>query len=155
MRGLKIGKHKWVLYHERVERVHGINSTLKDGRHIIMVDIDRQSYDSIAAEMEDWMIVYNARRADLVSTGKPYGWHVYIWKAVDFKESLKCMLDFSRVDMQHVRWTIKRGHATLRTGPKRGRKVTKVLTLRQSGIGGPTHKDLKTWVEYETANVGD
>lgn len=155
MRGLKIGKHKWVLYHEKVERVHGVNSTLKDGRHIIMVDIDRQSYDSIAEEMQGFMQLYDAARADLVSTGKPYGWHVYIWKAVPFKESVQCMLDFSHVDMQHVRWTIKRGHATLRTGPKRGRKVKHVLTLHNPGMKGPTHKDLKTWVEYETANVGD
>ena len=91
-----------------------------------------------------------------MSTGKPGGFHVYLWGSMTFTESLRAMLEFPTVDLQHVRWTMKRGHATLRIKGKSGRKITKVETLYNPAYEERFMHDLKGYVRYQTGvNDGD
>ena len=155
MIGFNVFNRRIVLYCRRVERVAGLNSTLKDGKHIGMVDIDRDSLENVIKETEHVMSKYRVGRADIMSTGKPGGYHVYLWGRLSFKESLQAMLEFTRVDLQHVRWTIKRGHATLRLSAKSGRKITKVETLHNDAYEETFMHDLKSWVKYQTGGLDD
>ena len=97
MIGFNLFNRRIVLYCRKVERVAGLNSTLKDGLHIGMVDIDRDSVENLLNETEHVMSKYRVGRADIMSTGKPGGYHVYLWGRLTFQESLRAMLEFTRV----------------------------------------------------------
>ena len=141
---------RFVVYFRKVQEVKGLNSELKDGYHIGMVDIDGDDLPYVIEETKRVMWQYRVGRADIMSTGKPGGFHVYLWGRFTFQESLRLMLEYPTADLQHIRWTIKRGHATLRLTPKEGRKITKLETLYNDAYEETQMTDLKSWVKYQT-----
>ena len=155
MIGFNVFNRRIVLYCRKVEQIKGLNSTLKDGSHIGMVDIDGDELPYVIEETKRVMWQYRIGRADIMSTGKPGGFHVYLWGRLTFQESLRAMLEYPTVDLQHIRWTIKRGHATLRLSAKSGRKITKVETLHNDAYEETFMHDLKSWVKYQTGGLDD
>lgn len=141
---------RFVVYFRKVQEIKGLNSECKDGSHIVMVDIDDEPLQGVQVDCYKVMAEHMIQHAEIMSTGKPNGWHVYLWKGFTFRESLQIMLEFEHCDLNHVRWTIKRGHATLRLTDKQGRKIRKVKTLHSPGTRDMTLKDLKSWVKYQT-----
>ena len=141
---------RFVLYFRKVIVVKGLNSECKDGTHIGMVDIDNDDIQYLREELKRVMFTYGVPRADIMSTGKPGGYHVYLWKGFTFRESLRVMLEFPTCDLAHVRWTIKRGHATLRLTDKKGRRIKILETLHRGGNDERQLYDLKSWVKYQT-----
>ena len=146
---------RFVVYFRKVQEIKGLNSECKDGTHIVMVDIDDDTYSSVQEDVRTVMERHHIPRADIMSTGKPGGFHVYLWKGFKFRETLNIMMEFPTLDLNHLRWTIKRGHATLRLTDKQGRKVRKETTLCGLGLGERYLTDLKSWVKYQTGVFAD
>lgn len=146
---------RFVVYFRKVQEIKGLNSECKDGTHIGMVDIDDDDIVYLREELKRVMFVYGIPRADIMSTGKPGGFHLYLWKGFTFRESLKVMMEFSTCDLAHIRWTIKRGHATLRLTDKGGRKIKKIETIYRGGDGERQLWDLKSWVRYQSGVWAD
>lgn len=146
---------RFVLYFRKTVEVKGLNSECKDGSHIVMVDIDQAPLQHVKVDCYKVMAEHQIQTADIMTTGKPGGWHVYLWKGFTFRESLQVMLQFADCDLNHVRWTIKRGHATLRLTDKQGRRVRRMETLHSPGTRDKHLHDLKSWVKYQTGVFDD
>lgn len=142
-------------YVRRVQKVSGLNSTLRDGKHAIFLDCDSCSERQLRAELAVWLERWNLPRADYHSTGRPDGWHVYVWCRLDIQTAIRYACDFPFCDAAHLVWSFRRRHFTLRISEKAGRSVD-----WQGYVDGPARRessidDFCSYVRYQTALHGE
>lgn len=125
----------------RVGQVTGVNSTLKDGSHIIMWEFD----DSDWSKVKRWLWAsqaFHSLPTIYVSRSHPGGgFHAYCFKSVSWIESIAIVAKTQGVDPGYISMCCQRGHWTLR--------------LTDKGQGAPEHFiDLASW-HPETASKED
>ena len=148
-----LGKYRVVLYVRRVQRVIGINSNLKDGFHVPMLDIEGLSGREVVNEARRIMDLHSLGPCDIFSTGKSDHWHVYYMSRVPFRTLLRVMLDFRGSDPNHATWSSKRGHATLRFSEKTGRKISLYATLHSSVAQTFHPSEFDSFTDYQTGGL--
>ena len=138
-------------YARKVERVKGVNSNLAHGGHMPMLDIEGTSLRQVIAETRRIQDMYNLGPAQIFESGRPDHWHVYYLTVCTWKRCIQLACQFEGVDPNHLVWSLKRKHFTLRFSTKGGRPIAPVALVE--GAAGPTAfpEMLRSFVEYETA----
>lgn len=145
----RIGSWRITLSVGRVTDVKGINSELKDGRHIIMWEFDETDWQLVKRSL---MYVQTDRRLPTIYISRSHpggGYHAYCLVAVPWIQSVHIVSGTPLVDPGYINMCAIRGHWTLR--------------LTDKGMGAPefweelpslrretaSTLDLKSYVKYE------
>ena len=144
---------RFAVYARRVEKVKGVNSTLDNGYHMPMLDVEGLSLREVENEAARIVDMYNLGPAHIFNTGRPDSWHVYILTRCKFGMAMRIACEFRGVDPNHLVWSLKRGHFTLRFSGKRGRRIEWISVVPGRRPGNCEPSDLDSFVLYETASV--
>lgn len=151
-RNFKLFGHRIVVYNRKVQKVNGVNSNLKDGNHIIMLDFDEATLKQTRIEIIRLQKLYRLGTASIVSTGRPLSYHVYIWNRCTWRQAIQIAASCRYMDLKHLEFSLRRGHFTLRISEKNSR-VIKVIEEVVSPYNVTTSfAELESFVIYETAN---
>jgi hypothetical protein len=115
----------------KTQRLEGVSSLQRDGKHIVMFDLENCSLAQTEETLRDVQRKYHLSDIFIVSdTEKSY--RAWCYSKVDFVTFLKILLDVEFLDWNFFYWTVKRGKATLRTSAKKGREPQSVVSILKS-----------------------
>ena len=149
----KIFNYRVMIYARRVYGTAGINSNLKDGLHVPMFDLDKINIRELETEALRIGELYRLGDAVILSTGRQDSYHLYFMNRLPFRKCLEIGVTCAAVDLKHIQFSIKRGHFTLRSMPKKGRTPYLVSIIRSKNPSDFSPKDFTSFVLYETANA--
>jgi len=133
-----------------VIKVIGVNSTLKDGSHILMWDFDYTDLEDIKQALRKVQTRYFLSDIHIFQTAPIDGYHAYCFTAVDWRRAIEILAATDGVDMKYLKWSVYRGRFTLRVSEKFGRYDFAVATLDGYQLPDCDRDDLRSWVLYET-----
>lgn len=144
-RGYKIG-----FSIAKIERVVGVNSTLKDGNHLLMWDFDDTTLETVTQSLLKVQLKYELPRVYILETKEATNYIAYCFTRLPFLTVVSIIADTEGVDYQYFRFGVYREKFTLRVSAKgRGKpRLVRILpgaVANQAGI-----EDFATWVSYET-----
>jgi len=147
---LRIGSYKMSFSIAKVERVEGVNSTLRDGNHILMWDFDDTTFEKVRDTLLAVQLKYELPRVYILETKEATNYIAYCFARVSFTKAISIVADTEGVDFQYFKFGVYREKFTLRVSAKaRGRpRLVCILPgciANQAGLD-----DLATWVSYET-----
>lgn len=148
----KIFNRRIVFYNRKVTHVVGVNSLLKDGRHVPLIDCDEITLDELKVEVQRLLSQFHLTHASIVSTGRPNSYHVYLWHAVTFRKAIEIVAACRYTDLKHLHFSIRRGYFTLRISKKMNRDVKLVHWFPENDSPSIAYKDLCKFSYYETAS---
>lgn len=138
------------LHARRYTFVTGVDSTLQDGRHILMWDYDdvpmNTAYDDLLVmqAVNSLPTIYILRSS--------FGDHfiAYCFASFTFRDAMKVLLQSPFVDWEYIRMAMMRGHFTLRMTPKHLVEPLLVGRLVSSIKPDVKPSDLHDFPTYET-----
>ncbi|KKM68435.1 hypothetical protein LCGC14_1460890 [marine sediment metagenome] len=135
----------------KIIKVMGVNSEYQPGQHVLMWDFDGESLETVVEELSWAQKRYNLPPVHIFS-GRPGGesFHAYCFKLVGMREMLRVLAETPSVDYGFLKWTVFRGHATLRIGPKDTHIPFQIMVLPSAVAPDIEPKALASFVEYET-----
>ena len=142
---------RFALYWRKVEKVKGVNSNLSHGGHLPMLDVEGISLRQVENEARRIQIKYALGPAQIFSTGRPDHFHVYYLTNCTWGRCMQLACDFEGVDANHLVWSLKRKHFTLRFSTKSGRPIEPVAYLDSQWPQTASPEMLHSFTEYETA----
>lgn len=115
----------------KTQRLEGVSSLQKDGKHIVMFDLENCSLEQAEKTLRRVQRKYHLSDIFIVSDVEK-SYRAWCYSKVDFVTFLKILLDVKFLDWNFFYWTVKRGKATLRTSAKRGRGCQRVVSVLTS-----------------------
>jgi len=145
---LKLGKWKIVLTIAPVTQIVGVNSTLPDGKHILMWDFDDTEYKYVYASLFIVQSKYKLPNIYILNTGKPNNHIAYCFYRCDWREAIQIIASTKSVCLKFFKWSVYRGYFTLRVGPKylRMPKLVGMLISETPPTASPL--ELHNFVKY-------
>ncbi len=148
----KLFNRRIAIYSRRVQSILGVNSNLKDGNHIIMLDCDDVYLADLKEELRRLQIRYRLPSGRIASTGRFNSWHVYYWVRLPFREALTVAVDCKYCDWKYIYFSTLRKHFTLRVSDKAMRKIVPVDIVHSYIDDTSNPDDIASAVKYETAS---
>lgn len=148
----KLFKLRFVFYIRRVTTVNGVNSNLKDGNHIPMLDFDGATLKETRMEVYRLQKQYKLGKASICSTGRPKSYHVYFWNVCTWQQAVQIVASSRLGDLKHLQFSLRRGHFTLRISDKKSRKIECIEEINYNNYQTCSHEDLISFVTYETGS---
>jgi hypothetical protein len=111
------------------QRVKGICSQLRNGKHIILWDFDNVPEEDVKAELQRIQKKFKLPKIYLVNTGRDNYWHAYCFKQVDWSLLLYILSETRFVDSVYFGVGVLRHYFTLRITPKKGRDFKPAIIL--------------------------
>ncbi len=133
-----------------VTSVYGVNSTLPDGKHILMWDFDDTNIDKVATSLSKVQSVYNLSNIYILETKKDKNYIAYCFKSVSWRKVVEIIAFTKGVDKNFFKYGVYREKFTLRVTPKSGRKPKLIYTLKTNVEETAHIKQLGSWVKYQT-----
>jgi hypothetical protein len=96
------------------QRLEGVTSLQKDGKHIVMFDLEKCTLQQAEKTLRKVQKKYHLSDIFIVSDVE-LSYRAWCYSRVDFVTFLKILLDVDFLDWNFFYWTVKRGKATLRT----------------------------------------
>lgn len=131
-------------------RVLGVNSTLADGRNMVLWDFDDVSLEKIVTELQHVQYYHALPDIHILATGVTGYYHAYCFASRQFTEVSQILLETPSVDKVFKAFGIMRGYYTLRISKKRGREFVKVMTLPSIHDVECKAEDVATFSKYTT-----
>lgn len=147
----KLFGHRIVFYSRKVIPILGINSTLRNGKHMPMIETDYcniRELETIARNMQD---EYKLGDAYILNTGRDDSYHLIFFSGLSWRDCVKVCTSCPRIDMKHLYFSLQRVHFTLRLSKKAGRKLDVVSIIKSQYSNTCSPLDLQSYVIYETA----
>jgi hypothetical protein len=113
------------------QTLEGITSLQKDGKHIVMFDLENCSLEQAKETLRIVQRKYGLSDIFIVSD-KDRSFRAWCYSKVDFKTYLKILLDVDYLDYNFFYWTVQKSKATLRTNNKKNRQPQKIVSVLQS-----------------------
>lgn len=129
--------------------LEGVTSLLKNGKHIIMFDLEGCSLEEAKETLMKVQISYNLSDIFIVSD-KERSYRAWCFKPVDLKTYLKILLDTDYVDWNFFYYTVKRKKATLRLSSKKNRPKQDVVFVLKSYSVSTIPERIPEKVVYDT-----
>lgn len=145
----RIGRIKWSFRAGRITRVTGINSNLKDGRHIIMWEFDGDDHEAVYLALCAAADRYELPPISIVRSHPDGGFHAYCFYACDWLEAIHIVSGTPGVDPGYVSMCAMRGHWTLRLSDKGQGPPMYCCTIRTRRKPTADRSDLCSIVNYE------
>jgi hypothetical protein len=151
---LTIGSWRFTFSMAPITNIIGVDSTLEDGKHIIMMDFDATKLEDVINEMLKIQAIYNLPTIYIAETSKGTGFHAWCFKKVSWRKLIEILAMVKGLDWNYFKYGIYRGHFTLRVSTKCGRQIKHVTKLPSPTPEDVTTHDLRNWVKYETLADG-
>jgi len=143
----KFNRTLFVMYSD-TQTLEGATSLLKNGKHIVMWDLEDCSLDEAKETLRNVQKKYNLADIYIVSDAER-SYRAWCYSFVDFKTLLHILLDTDHLDYIFFYYTVKRRKATLRTNNKKGRVKQKIVCVLWS-YPMPIIKTNIERVDYDT-----
>lgn len=140
-----------VFYWRRVIPIIGVNSTLKDSKHVPMLEYDGMNFRELLTEVRELQSKYRLGSCTIASTGRADSWHVYFMTRLSWRDCIKLYASTELSDLKHLYFSMKRNHFTLRLTPKGKRKIELMDIIESQYKDDVRLEELKSFVLYETA----
>ena len=147
---LRIGNWKFTFTFAQVTDVVGVNSTLPDGKHILMWDFDDMKLEDVIDELEFMKSLYALPKIYILNSGKPNHYIAYCFKRLEWRDAFGIVASTKGVDWNFIKYAAVRGHFTLRVSSKNGKKPKLVHIIDGVTSEDANVKELRSWVQYET-----
>lgn len=146
----KVGDIRVTFTIARTAKVIGVNSSLGDGRHILMWDFDNVPLSDVAEALGKVQARYLLSDIYILETKANTNFLAYCFTALEWRRVVEIVTQTQYVCWSFVKMAIVRDHLTLRVTAKQGRQPKLVLKL--AGYEQPDCEpiDLRSWVRYET-----
>jgi len=147
---VKIGHWRFTFTFFMATRTRGVNSTLPDGKHILMWDFDDvpdYDVDDALRFVQNWL---RLPPIYVLWSGKGNHFIAYCFKRCTWEYAIAIIALTPHVDYNFFRFGVLRKHWTLRIDKKEGRKP-KLLYVIPSKVPEDAYIDeMESFVEYET-----
>jgi len=132
----------------RYHTLEGMNSRAENGRHFVFIDCDETPLKAVVHSLTEIQKMYDLGEIHITADDKLNSYRVWCFKQVDFRTLMRIITWFPYTDVNYIRWTARKGYATLRLSAKPGRAPQEVVHT----IPGRTNKlpDEVQMVVYET-----
>jgi len=147
---LRIGNWKFTFTFAQVTDVVGVNSTLPDGKHILMWDFDDMELKKVVNELQLVQVQNFLPKIYILNSGKPNHYIAYCFKKLEWREAFGIVASTKGVDWNFIKYAAVRGHFTLRVSPKNGKKPRLVCIIPSPAKEDASIRELRSWVKYET-----
>lgn len=134
----------------KVTKVIGVNSSLSDGKHIIMWDFDDTTLEEVKRQLTWVQSVFCLPEIRVVNTKPGVNFIAYCFKRCDWLEALKVVIYTSGVDKNFIKYSAYREHFTLRVTPKKVFPPQFAAIIKSDFKPDCSYKDLLSWVRYQT-----
>lgn len=150
----RIGNFQVSLMAGPVTKVTGVNSTLKDGQHIVMWEFDETEELKVQAALWAVLCAHNLSDIHIARSHPDGGFHAYSFQRMSFVNSLHIVSGTAYVDPNYITLCAMRRHWTLRISDKGQGQPEYRMTLR--GVIEPDcdFMDLAEIVEYRARRKG-
>jgi hypothetical protein len=128
---VKFGNWTFFAMIAKTQRLEGVTSLQKDGKHIVMWDLENCPLDKAEMTLRDVQRKYCLSDVFVVSDAER-SYRAWCFSKVDFSTYLKILLDTEFLDWNFFYWTVKRGKATLRTSSKKNRELQRLVNVIES-----------------------
>ena len=145
----RIGRVKFSLVIGTITQVQGINSTLKDGGHILMWEFDEPNFYQIQGALLQAKSDYSLPSIYIAQSHPGGGFHAYSMVRMPWLNTVSIVSGTKHVDPGYVSMCAMRGHWTLRLSDK-GQGAPQHICRLESVIAddvGP--HELASFVNYE------
>ncbi len=132
------------------ENAIGINSKLKDGKHILMWDFDTVALGDVTESLFFIQEEFFLPNIYVLSTGAAYHYHAYCMHRVSFLDAAHIISITEHVDENFFRIGCCRGYWTLRISDRKGRKIERVDTLKSRRKESVSKYDMVSFCMYST-----
>lgn len=146
----RIGKWRIHFSMAYVYDVIGINSTLPDGKHILMWDFDNSILETATSALRLIQLIYDLPNIYILNSGKPNRYIAYCFVRMTIQQVAEILSATPFICWGFLKWGIIRNRWTLRVTPKCGRVIRLVGILPSTRPEEATPQELKGWVQYET-----
>jgi hypothetical protein len=146
----RIGRWRFSLNIVHVTDVAGVNSTLPDGKHILMWDFDATSIFNVINALNEVQSKYHLPTIYILNSGKPDHYMAYCFKRVEWKKAVEIIAATRYVDETFIRFGAFRKRFTLRITPKDRRKIRLAHVLKGYMPEDAYIEELDSFVKYET-----
>lgn len=147
---LNIGDVRFTLTMAHISKVTGVNSSLPDGKHIIMWDFDGVAFAPLVMELIAVQGRFSLPKIYVLNSGDATSWIAYCFGGRDWIDALRVVVCTDYVDPNFIRFSAYRRHFTLRVTPKQGREIKLRFIIPSDVKENCTMRELKSWVKYET-----
>jgi len=144
---IRIGNFRFTWTFTQVTEVIGVDSTLPEGDHIIMWDLDDVPFNLVHDVLQQVQWIYGLPNIYILNTGKPDNYIAYCFKAVYWRDSVKIVAATPYVDYKFFKYGVYREHWTLRVTPKEGRKPRLATILHSTVPEDCSISELNKWVK--------
>jgi hypothetical protein len=147
----RIGKYLFYAFFTKTENTTGVTSYVKDDKnhmHYVLWDFDKTPLVHVINELMYVSKLYELKNIVIMSDKKD-SYRAFSPTKVDFRTLMKILLDTEFVDWEFIKWTMRRGYATIRMTKKEYRKKPKIIEiLKYDGRYKPDLNDF-VYVDYE------
>lgn len=150
----RIGRYQVSIMAGPVTNVTGINSTLKDGQHIVMWEFDETEETFIKAALQAQMDIYGLPDIHIARSHPGGGFHAYSFRRCSFVESLHIVSGTPHVDPNYITLCAMRQHWTLRLTDKGQGQPEHLITLKSKWKPDCDFMDLAGVVFYRARRKG-
>lgn len=147
----RIGKYLIYGFITKTEDVTGITSYVdneKNHLHYVLWDFDNVPLDEIIKELNTVAIMFELNNIVIMSDKKG-SYRAFSPNKVEFRTLLRILLYTDFVDWNFIKWTMRRGYATIRMSQKQYREKPKIVDiLRYDGHYKPDIENF-IFVDYQ------
>lgn len=134
----------------RMIHVAGVNSTLADGKHILMWDFDEVDYNTVEKELKDAQKRYNLSNIYIFQTSASH-YCAYCFKRCTLLQAINIISSCPSVDVTFVKYGLYREKFTLRIGEKGKKPRPRLFNMLHSEVKEDvTIDELDSYIIYET-----
>lgn len=134
----------------RISKVVGVNSMLKNGKHIIMWDFDDKDCQEVYHALREVQLAYGLPDIIMLESKPGTNYMAYCFKQVEWIDAVRIVANTALVDYNFLKFSVYRGHFTLRVSPKGNRQIHFHSLISSMVRPDCTIEDLPSWVRYET-----
>ena len=123
----KFNKTLFMMYSD-TQTLEGVTSLLKNGKHIVMWDLEGCSQEQAEETLRKVQSSYNLSSIFIFSDAER-SFRAWCFTRVDFNTFLKILLDTDYADWNFFYYTVKRKKATLRVSNKKNRPKQELVAV--------------------------
>lgn len=146
----RIWKWRFTFTFAPVVDVVGVNSLMRNGKHILMWDLDQTHLNYVAKRLAYIQKQHHLSNIYILRSSKPNNYIAYCLQAFDWWDTKRIIADTYGVDELFFKYGVYRGYFTLRVSTKEGQRPTLVHVLKSEVPESAKIFDLDSWVVYET-----
>lgn len=128
----------------KTRKAYGIKSLLKNGHHIILIDVDSKTWDPLEIEAICEFLYQNDKWTWYPTD---HGFHIIVWRQCPKWEAIQEMLEFPGLDLGWMGIGLKRGYWFLETPrplkiPKEMKGLIQFMAIERGGEHKTRNTDL-------------